>query len=260
MIRKLPTIIAFAFIAITLWRVAQFAGQRMGGGWTGWVFSICLGVGVYLSSYWTRDSITAKDGKTDRRNTNVKVWAWGSLVFFVLTDGLYNLAETWLTVNPKETDWLLIVTTAVFGVSPTVAAAILGALQGHIDRLPKPPVSEKSSIVVALKRRIVAALQPAETEPVVIPAKVEPAAQLSKPEPQPEPQPEQPAPLPQPSTLQGTRLAVYNLLSDGFTTTEAATQLNISRQAVDKHRRALIYAGILNSAAEPAPAPNGRAH
>lgn len=161
--RKLPTVLAFVFIVITLWRVGQFADARMVGGWPGWVFSIGIGAGVFIAAYFTRDSITIKDnGKEDRRSANVKSWAWGLLIFCVVGDGLFNLSEVWYTVNPKwdAGNWLIILATFVFGLFPTFAAAGFGALQGHVDRLPTPPANERTSILLALRKRAVRFLLP----------------------------------------------------------------------------------------------------
>lgn len=156
--RKLPTILAGVFIAITLYRVNNY-GERMGGGWTSLFFAVALGLGVFTAAYWTRDSITVKDGKEDARSKNVKAWAWALLGVFVLADGLYNIAEVWETVKPPVNPvTLLTVTTIVFGAFPTLASAGLAAIQGHIDRLPKPPVSDRSNVWLALKRRIVSKL------------------------------------------------------------------------------------------------------
>jgi hypothetical protein len=147
--RKLPTLLAFGFVIITLWRVGQFAESRMVAGWLGWLFAAFLGLALYVASYWTRDSISAreviKDGKAvdkqDRRATNVKRWAWGVLFMLVIVDGLFNVAEVWQTVQPGVFG-LLWIATAFYGAFPTLIVALLGALQGHIDRLPKPPKNE----------------------------------------------------------------------------------------------------------------------
>lgn len=187
--RKLPSILAGVFIAITLTRVQQYS-LRMGGGWLGWLFSIAMGAGVFLGAYWTRDSITAKDGKQDARAVKVKSWAFVMLAFFVVADGLYNLAEVFQSVKPDwKTDTLLWIGTAVYGAFPTLATAGLAALQGHIDRLPKPPANDKTNVMGAVKRWMVARLTPAETvkvEPVAVmlPAKVDkPAPVAEKPKP-----------------------------------------------------------------------------
>lgn len=147
--RKLPTVLAAGFIIITLWRVGQFAETRMVAGWLGWIFASVLGAALYVASYWTRDSISAKevikDGKTvdkqDRRAVSVKRWAIGVMVLLIVVDGLFNVAEVWQSVNPPAfgVNPLLVIATATYGAFPTLIVALLGALQGHIDRLPKPP-------------------------------------------------------------------------------------------------------------------------
>jgi hypothetical protein len=235
-VRKLPTILATGFIAITLWRVGQFAAGRMGGGWPGWVFSVALGAGVYLSAYWTRDSITqrevtGKDGKTvtrdDRRSVNVKGWAWLLLAFFVLADSLFNLAEVWFTVKPPGGDWLLIVATAVYGLFPTVAAAGLGALQGHIDRLPAAPANAKTSIGLALRKRLVAWVEP----------QAQPTAQQVAPKQATEAQPVASAALHVASDTQPTKrekvLALHKT-QPHLSHPQLAEMVGVSRQYVDK--------------------------
>jgi len=149
-LRKSPTILAAVFILITLFRVAQFADQRMMAGWLGWVFSIALGSGVYFFAWFTREHITRQEG-VDRRSQTVQRWSWGALSFFVLVDGAFNGAEVWLSVQPKDT--LMVIMTVVYGVFPTLAAAALGALQGHVDRLPLPSAS-KNAVIPAVRRLI----------------------------------------------------------------------------------------------------------
>jgi hypothetical protein len=272
MTRRLPTILAAGFIVITLTRVAEFAATRMQAGWPGWVFSIGLGAGVYMAAYWTRDSITIReDGREDRRSQNVKDWAWGALVLFVLADSLFNLAEVWQSVKPAREDWLMIAATVLYGLFPTVAAAILGALQGHIDRLPKPPANEKTSVwlnirklaVAVVARRLSQVEQPQQLPQPPQPRVVDPVVIASK----PQPEPVAPQPQPQPE-LSGTRLEVYRIYSDatasGLSPTNAAIgrQLNISGEAVRKHKEALERDGWLQS--QPSPQPhnhnNGKAH
>lgn len=273
MIRRLPTILAAAFIVITLTRVAEFAADRMRAGWPGWVFSIGLGAGVYMAAYWTRDSITIReDGKEDRRSKSVKEWAWLALIMFVLADSLFNLAEVWQSVQPPAGDWLMIVATGLYGLFPTVAAAILGALQGHIDRLPKPPASEKTAIglnirklaVAVITRRLSQIEQPQQLPQPQQPAQVVPVVTDN----QPKPQQVEAATPPKPE-LSGTRLEVLQILKDatvtGLSPSNAAIgrQLGISGEAVRKHKDALERDGWLWS--QPLPQPinhngNGKAH
>lgn len=150
MMRKSPTFLAAVFILITLVRVAEFSQNRMHAGWMGWAFSVAMGLGVFIFAWFTREHIILKEGE-DRRSKTVQNWAWGGLIIFVMIDGLFNTAEVWLASNP--TDLLMKITTAVYGAFPTLASAALGALQGHVDRLPVPPVS-KNAIIPALRRMI----------------------------------------------------------------------------------------------------------
>lgn len=148
--RKSPTILAMVFILITLVRVAEFSDTRMKAGWLGWLFSIALGAGVYFFAWFTRDHISKAEG-TDRRSLIVQRWAWGALAFFVVVDGIFNGAEVWLSVQPAGA--LMVITTLIYGVFPTLAAAALGALQGHVDKLPSPPPS-KYAIIPAIRKMI----------------------------------------------------------------------------------------------------------
>lgn len=249
--RKLPMVLAGAFIAITLFRVATFAAERMGGGWPGWVFSVGLGLGVYLSAYWTRDSVSrrelVKDGTTilkdDRRNSIVKKWAWGLLLFFVIADSLFNLAEVWFTVDPPMTDWLLVIATAVYGLFPTMGAAGLGALQGHIDRLPIPPANTKTSIGLAMRKKLVAMIDK---------------------QPQPEPQPAETKEQPkQQNSKPGKKEMILSLhkAQPGLKPSELAKMTGVTRQYVDRvvNARNAHKCEPVAIASEPAP-PNGKAH
>lgn len=159
--RKAPTILAVVFIVITLARVAEFSANRMQAGLLGWLFSMGLGAGVYLSAYFTREHVasreTEKGEKIDRRSKTVQDWAWGALLFFVVIDGLFNIAEVWSAVDPQ--DILMKVATGAYGAFPTLAAALLGALQGHVDRLPKPPAQANANIALSLRKTIVSRLE-----------------------------------------------------------------------------------------------------
>jgi hypothetical protein len=176
-VRKLPTIVAGAFLAIQLQRVADFVGHGLGAGpFLGWAFAIGIAAAVFTSAYWTRQSITRKDEKEDKRDVQAQVTAWCSLIVFVSLDGTFNLAET-LRVLVDQT---LRLPAIIYGVSPTVAAAILGMLQGRIDRLPVAPrKSRTGSVLDAISAAIVRFFsvepteQPAET-PVapVVPASI----------------------------------------------------------------------------------------
>lgn len=162
--RRLPTFLAFGFIVITLFRVGTFAAEAMRAGVLGWIFSVFLGLAVYGFAYWTRVSAMARDGSEDLRSQMVRRMAWTGLILFILADGFFNVTEVWRSVNPATT-WDQIAS-GIYGAFPTLAAALLGALQGFVDRIPKPPVSQKYSILAALRAKIVIVLggypQPAE--------------------------------------------------------------------------------------------------
>lgn len=234
--RKTPTLIAFGFITITLWRVGQFSGARMAGGWSGWVFSVILGVAVFVSAYYTRESITRGDGKEDRRDAEVRAGAWMLLILCVAADGLFNLAEVWYAVNPALTDLLLVIATVVFGLFPTLAAAGMGALQGRVDRLPRPPVSEKTAIAGAFKRLLVRKLDLASQE----------RPQVSAIAPQVERKPTQ-EPQARPA-LQGKRAQVLELATRKTPASQAqiAQEVNLSRQRVGQIMQDLKTSGYLH--------------
>lgn len=143
--RKVPTYLVSVFLVITLWRVAIFASEAMGAGWLGWPFALGLGVAVYTCAYFTREHMTIKEGQDeDRRSKNARQAAAISLVIFTLVDGLFNLSEVLRTL-PVDSKTVVVIGAWVYGAFPTLAAAMLGILQGYIDRLPAPPHRAKTS-------------------------------------------------------------------------------------------------------------------
>jgi hypothetical protein len=138
--KRLPTILTGLFLAVTLWRVAEFVDGKMAAGALGWLFAAGLGVAVYTASYWTRAVITRRP-------------AMVALVFFVATDAYLNFAEVWLAADTSEP--LVAVGAVLYGLFPTVAVALLGWLSGSIKRLPTDAQQKRSNAVgVALYRRI----------------------------------------------------------------------------------------------------------
>lgn len=228
--RKTPTILAVLFILITLTRVGQFSAERMQAGLLGWLFSIGLGAGVFFTAYWTREHVTVKqagDGeqKRDRRSILVQRWAWAGLIFFSLVDGLFNMAEVWLAVNPVTA--LVGVATGIYGIFPTVAAGLLGVLQGFIDRLPKPPVNERVSVSFALRRWMVARVA-SVAQPALPPVSEVAHTKLQ----------EKPV-----STRERVRVALES--QPEATITQIGHDLGITRQAVSKHVAALEKEGFV---------------
>lgn len=179
--RKLPTILAALFILLTLVRVADFSRSAMQAGWLGWLFSAGLGAAVYGSAYWTRVSAMRGD-EEDRRSRQTRRMAWFALLLFVAADGFFNLSEVRRTV----TDPGLYNAATIYGLFPTLAAALLGALQGFVDRLPHPP--QKYNVAVALRVWLIRMIDP--------PAEISQAASAANPNLAEVPQ--RPAALPQP--------------------------------------------------------------
>ncbi len=137
--KRLPTLLAAVFIVITLVRVASFSGVAMQAGWLGWVFSIGLGASVYLSAYWMRISAVNRNGEEDVRSIRVRKMAAPALVLFVVADGLFNLWDVLRVVK----DPALQGAAYIYGAFPTLAVALLGALQGFVDRIPTPPKAQR---------------------------------------------------------------------------------------------------------------------
>lgn len=128
MTKRIPTLIAFVFISLTLARVVDYVNAKFHAGGLAWLFSGGLALAIFISSYYTRK--TVKDEKTTNRNRRYA--AWTSLVFFVATDGYFNLAEV-LRVAEPMTGWLA-AGPWIYGLFPTAAAVLMGILQGYIDR------------------------------------------------------------------------------------------------------------------------------
>ncbi len=144
--RRLPTLLAMTFIGITLTRVAVLASGPLGAGWLGWLFAVGLGAGVYLAAYWMKVS-----------DAGTKAAASMTLAFFVLADLAFNNAEVYRHMAAQGTweDWMLRVAGLVYASFPTLAAALLGWLQGRVDRLPPAPM-RKGAIFPRIKLWIAA--------------------------------------------------------------------------------------------------------
>lgn len=152
--KHIPNILALLFLSITLTRVAELAGL-LGAGLLGWLFAAGLGLGVYGAAYWQRSTDTAL-----RRAAGV------TLVFFTLADGLFNSADVWRTLTTigvvsvapfVVTDPVLALAGLLYAVFPTTAAALLGWMQGHVDRQPAPVARASLGGVIRAGWRVVIA-------------------------------------------------------------------------------------------------------
>jgi hypothetical protein len=135
LLRKSPMILSGVFIFITLTRVAELADSGFQAGVLGWVFSIAMGVSVFVSSYYMRVAMIRKGGEEDRRSKLLRRTAAVAMVFFVVIDGVFNVVEVMRSLD----DSALYYPALIYGAFPTVAAALLGSLQGYVDRIPMPP-------------------------------------------------------------------------------------------------------------------------
>jgi hypothetical protein len=175
MMRKTPLYIAGILLVIQIARVAHFSEIQMQAGALGWLFSMALATGVFACAYFTRQSITRKDGITDGRDKAARQWAWASLVLLVLADGYFNLADVLSTID--TTSALIVVSGCIYGAFPTLASAMLGALQGKVDRLPAPPNAQASKRS-AWVRGVIARATQAAAKKRIQPVKLQPGEKL----------------------------------------------------------------------------------
>ena len=85
----------------------------------------------------------------------VRTVAVVGLAFFVVIDGYFNIIEVLRTLLIPE----LYYPALVYGAFPTIAAALLAALQGYVDRLPVPPTSRTYNVWNAMRARIVRSIE-----------------------------------------------------------------------------------------------------
>jgi hypothetical protein len=173
--RKTPLYIAGILLVIQIARVAHFSETQMRAGALGWLFSMALAAGVFVCAYYTRQSITRKDGVTDGRDKAARQWAWASLILLVVADGFFNLADVLSTID--TTSALIVVSGCIYGAFPTLASAMLGALQGKIDRLPAPPNAQAIKRA-AWVRGVIARATQAAAQKRTQPVKLKPGEKL----------------------------------------------------------------------------------
>jgi hypothetical protein len=154
-VRKLPTILAGLFLAITLERVANLVSGPIGSPIVlAYLYAGAMGAMIYTAMYWSRTQTL--------RHAALIVAA-----VFVIADGAFNLFETLRSADTST--WYLLVGAWVYGLLPTCAAGLAGWLQGKIDKL--PPVQHKPGVIASLRKlaveRIEQLQEPAQDKPVV---------------------------------------------------------------------------------------------
>lgn len=135
--RRLPSILAFFFVTISLWRVSDFMSRGLHLGFLGVLFAIGVAVAVYVSSYFTQHEKT-------------KWAALVGLVFFGFLDVYFNTLEmvrtlsglqivadgsTFLRANSVQLTNIFQWSALVYGVIPTLSAAQLGWLQSDAEKV-----------------------------------------------------------------------------------------------------------------------------
>lgn len=135
--RKLPQRLAMFFILITIARVAFFVVYGLQVGPLGYAFAIGLAAGVYVTAYFIQYPET-------------RFPAAIGLVFFLIADLWFNefemirtlsevsvLSESanFLSIKAETLTHMVQFSALVFGAFPTIAAFLLGWLQGGADKV-----------------------------------------------------------------------------------------------------------------------------
>ena len=139
LMRKLPLILAAVFLLVQITGLAEYVGLRMGvKDNRSLLYAVALEVSIFAAFYWTRQSITRESGKVDRRDFNTRIAAAAAGILFMVASGTLNTFKVLADFTGKEQsmDWY---GALLVGISPTLFAAMLGALQGLVDRLPTAP-------------------------------------------------------------------------------------------------------------------------
>ena len=135
-IRKLPTLIAALFIWLTVDRMASLFHEALGATENqAKLIALGLAGSIFLASYFSK-AHDSRAGKETPKSMLVRKAAFKLLIFFLLADGLFNLAEANRAVDYTWKTPLLMLGVQVFGLLPTASGAALGYLQGLIDSLP----------------------------------------------------------------------------------------------------------------------------
>lgn len=156
--KRLPSILAFFFVTISLWRVSDFMSNGLHLGFLGVLFAIGVAVAVYVSAYFTQHEKTR--------------WAaLVGLVFFGFLDVYFNTLEmvrtlsglqivsagsTFLKANAVQLTNIFQWSALVYGVIPTLSAAQLGWLQSDAEKV---AILNRRSWIAAFFKAISATLQ-----------------------------------------------------------------------------------------------------
>lgn len=135
--RKHAQLLIYILLFLQVSRVAHLLAQHLNATpEQGLAFALVVAWAISVASNWTRTEREQGEAKKEQaRVTELRTAAWITLVFFVVIDGLLNLTDVMNGQTLSELDWVR----WVYGLTPTIGAALLGILQGRIDKFPTPP-------------------------------------------------------------------------------------------------------------------------
>lgn len=135
--RKHAQTIVYILLFLQVSRVAHLLESKLDTSYiNALAFSLAIAWAISVASRWTRTEREQGEAKKEQsRVSELRVSAYIALFFFVFVDGLLNLTDVLNGSKLVELDWVR----WFYGLVPTIAAALLGMLQGRIDKFPIPP-------------------------------------------------------------------------------------------------------------------------
>jgi hypothetical protein len=135
LMRKSPMIVAAIFLLVQVWGLADYSAAHFDqSSARGWLFALALETAIFVTWYWTRQSVTRKDGNQDQKDLNTRRGALVAALLFMIASGILNTLKATTGLVPAWSG--AFVGALIYGIVPTLFASVLGFLQGNIDRLP----------------------------------------------------------------------------------------------------------------------------
>jgi hypothetical protein len=138
---KSPLIVAAVFLFVQVWGLADYSAVHLGGSIPrGWLFALALESGIFFAWYFTRQNVTVRKERkqktmNQRKDKRARIAAFSTAILLLVISGYLNTAKSIADLPKIYTAWDYI-SALVMGIMPTMAASVLGYLQGNIDRLP----------------------------------------------------------------------------------------------------------------------------
>jgi hypothetical protein len=136
--RKLPQNLAMFFLAITIVRVAIFLHTGMLIGWMGIAFAIGIAAGVYVSAFYMRFAQT-RLAAILALPAFMAIDLWFNeleVIRMLSTANLIPATANFLKLPAEELIWAMQWAGIAFGAFPTIAACLLGWMQGGAEQIP----------------------------------------------------------------------------------------------------------------------------